>query len=73
MAFPFSKLPGYPDEAKTTETAKPGLVPIATESSRRSTQAYRRIKGKHLAVIRRRWYSSLYQNDCCQIGLLAEE
>ena len=40
MAFPFSKLPGYPDDAKTTETANPFRMVIATESNRRSTQAY---------------------------------
>ena len=38
MLFPFSKLPGYPEEANTTETAKPGRNANATESSRCSTQ-----------------------------------
>ncbi len=42
MVFPFSKLPGYPEDAKTTETANPCRVVIAAESKRRSTQAYTR-------------------------------
>jgi hypothetical protein len=42
MVFPFSKLPGYPEDAKTTEIANPCRVVIITESNRRSTQAYTR-------------------------------
>ena len=68
MVFPLSNLPGYPEEAKTTATAKPGRVVIATESSRRSTQAY---------VTRVNARSSLgqcpHQNDRGQIGVSAEE
>jgi hypothetical protein len=50
MVFPFSKPPGYPEDAKTTETANPCRVVIATESNRRSTQAYTR--GKRTVIAR---------------------
>ena len=41
MVLLFSKLPGYPEEANTTETEKPGRNVSATESSRCSTQAFK--------------------------------
>jgi hypothetical protein len=39
MALPFGYEPGYPCDAKITETAEPGRVSILTESSRRSAHA----------------------------------
>ena len=45
MAFPFSKLPGYPEEANTTETAQPGRNVSATASNRCSTQAFKGREG----------------------------
>ena len=50
IVFPFSKLPGYPEDAKTTETTNPWRVVIATESNRRSTQAYTRGEGKRTVI-----------------------
>jgi hypothetical protein len=66
MVFPLSKVPGYPEDAKPTETANPRRVVIATKFNIRSTQGYTRSKrGVNRVRI-------AHQNDRSQIGVLAE-